>query len=250
MADWTPAPSVAAVLWQATALYPDRDKRSDGIIGDARHQAEPTSDHNPDSRGIVHAVDLTHGPYWGSPVLDCGPMVAAIIARRDPRVRYMIFQRRIISGSHGPAPWQWRPYSGVSPHLEHVHISINYDAASENDVSPWFPEDDDMSQAQVDQILGALDRLSKALSDGLANVGKQATEANNAAQLLVGVAGRPLEVQQALTAQLAGMQAQVSALAKAASGDAPVDLGAVEAAANKGAAAALADLHIVSGDHA
>lgn len=138
MSTWFPAPSVKALLDQATALYPERDRRSDGIIGDARHQAEPTSDHNPDGLGCVHAADVTHGPYWGSAQMDGHVLTNAIIARRDPRLRYMIFERRIMAGNHGPSPWVWRPYSGTSAHLEHVHVSVNYDSASENDTSPWY----------------------------------------------------------------------------------------------------------------
>lgn len=134
---WYAAPSVAALLSQATTLYPDRDKRSDGTIGDAAHQAEQ-SDHNPDSKGCVHAADVTHGPYWGNPHLDGRLLCNAIIARRDPRLKYMIFERQIMSGNAGPFPWVWRSYYGASQHLEHVHVSINYTSASENDTSPWY----------------------------------------------------------------------------------------------------------------
>lgn len=135
---WTPAASVSALFAQANAKFPGRDKRSDGTIGDARHQAEPTSDHNPDSRGIVHAGDVTHGPYWGSAAMDCRPLVEGIRTRRDPRLRYQIFQGQIMSGATGPAPWVWRSYTGSSKHMEHAHISVNYNLVGENDTSDWF----------------------------------------------------------------------------------------------------------------
>ena len=39
-------------------LYPDRDRRSDGWIADARHIAKGNSDHIPDARGIVRGLDI------------------------------------------------------------------------------------------------------------------------------------------------------------------------------------------------
>ena len=39
--------------------YPERDRRSDGWVADARHLAKGTSDHIPDSRtGIVRGLDI------------------------------------------------------------------------------------------------------------------------------------------------------------------------------------------------
>ncbi len=38
--------------------YPDRDRRSDGWIADARHLAKGNSDHIPDARGIVRGLDV------------------------------------------------------------------------------------------------------------------------------------------------------------------------------------------------
>jgi hypothetical protein len=38
--------------------YPDRDRKSDGWVADARHLAKGSSDHIPDARGIVRALDI------------------------------------------------------------------------------------------------------------------------------------------------------------------------------------------------
>lgn len=139
---WHPAPSVAAALAQATALWPNRSTRSDGIIGDAAHAARD-SDHNPDYRGIVHAFDLTHDPANG---VDCavlaerlrtaGPGTASI----DPRIRYAIWNGRIFAGPLGGRAdiGEWRPYDGRDPHTNHLHVSIGYTAAAETDTRPWW----------------------------------------------------------------------------------------------------------------
>jgi len=54
---WKPVAGVTVMRNQINKRWPDRDKRSDGVVGDLAHQARP-SDHNPDSRGYVHAVDI------------------------------------------------------------------------------------------------------------------------------------------------------------------------------------------------
>jgi len=43
---------------QIDDAFPDRDRKSDGWIGDARHAASK-SDHNPDPKtGVVRALDI------------------------------------------------------------------------------------------------------------------------------------------------------------------------------------------------
>ena len=54
---WYPVAGVTKLRDQVDNRWPKRDKRTDGIIGDAAHQARQ-SDHNPDSKGAVHALDL------------------------------------------------------------------------------------------------------------------------------------------------------------------------------------------------
>lgn len=133
-----PAPACGAVLLEASTLWPYRSRASDGICASAQHHAQnPTSDHEPDTRGIAHAVDLTHDPAHGC---DVDELLELIVARRDPRVKYLIRNRQIIrsyktSPTH-PAPWTPQPYTGPNPHTKHLHISIWTE--HENDTSPWF----------------------------------------------------------------------------------------------------------------
>ncbi len=122
---WHAAPSLLALLRQVDAMAPNRSKASDGIIGDAAHAAR-VSDHNPNTRGVVCAVDITHDPKGGC---DANRIAEALRASRDSRIHYVIWNRRIFSST--TQPWTWRTYAGESPHTEHIHISVRDDEA------PW-----------------------------------------------------------------------------------------------------------------
>jgi hypothetical protein len=114
------APAAIRALENANARWPGRKRASDGIMGDARHQAG-TSDHN-----TGNAVDVTHDPDSG-----CSGDIIAGHAIADGRVRYVIWDLRINSlDGRG-----WRPYSGAHPHTSHVHISIR--AERRDDAAPW-----------------------------------------------------------------------------------------------------------------
>ncbi|MGL4555141.1 MAG: hypothetical protein ACRC33_28580, partial [Gemmataceae bacterium] len=127
---WRPAPSVAAGLSEATRRWPNRAKTLDGTIGDAAHLARK-SDHNPDERGIVHAFDLHHDPANG---VDVAKLAAHLIAVKDARVHYLIFNHRICNSRD----WNWRPFTEGSPHVGHLHVSIKHTTEAENDVSDWW----------------------------------------------------------------------------------------------------------------
>jgi len=104
--------------------YPDRDRSSDGWIGDLRHSSRP-SDHNPDpSNGIVRATD-TDRDVSGKAKPDLMPDIAdqlRLAAKRgEKRISYIIFAGRIASSRMG---WRWRPYKGSNPHNHHLHCSF------------------------------------------------------------------------------------------------------------------------------
>lgn len=91
-------------------------------MGDAAHQARQ-SDHN-----TGDALDVTYDPERG-PDLDA--LAAALL--RDPRVHYVIWNRRIANPEiEGGA---WRAYNGTNPHTKHLHVSIY--PQSRDDLSPW-----------------------------------------------------------------------------------------------------------------
>jgi hypothetical protein len=102
--------------------YPDRDRTSDGWIGDTRHSERP-SDHNPDEQGIVRAIDVDRD-LSGKTKPDLMPDLAnqiRLCAKSDKRIAYIIFQGKIASPRMG---WRWRKYSGINPHTKHCHISF------------------------------------------------------------------------------------------------------------------------------
>lgn len=98
-------------------VNPRRDRTSDGWIGDVAHQLS-ASDHNPDSGGTVHAIDVDVD---GIPA---AKIVAFLVGRcrsgTERRLKYIIFRRTIWSASWG---WTARAYKGANPHTKHVHFS-------------------------------------------------------------------------------------------------------------------------------
>lgn len=138
---WRLAHSLTVLLAEVNAQFPHRSKKSDGGIGNAEH-ASRNSDHNPyiviteDGKkiGIVTAFDFTHDPDGG---LDSEKLAEAILATKDPRIKYVISNRKIASGADGPSPWAWRRYDGKNPHNHHVHISVEDTQKLFDNREPW-----------------------------------------------------------------------------------------------------------------
>lgn len=113
---WRLAYSLTTLRDQVNAAYPARSKISDGTIGDAAHAAEP-SDHNPNSAGVVCALDLTHNP----PYFDAHALADKLLSNRNPNLKYLISNRRITGAW---SQWRWVGYAGSNPHDKHIHISV------------------------------------------------------------------------------------------------------------------------------
>ena len=107
---------------QVDDSYSDRDRSSDGWVGDLRHTSRP-SDHNPDAEGIVRAIDIDRD-LSGKAKPDLMPDLAdqiRLAARTDKRIAYVIFNGKIASARLG---FRWRKYTGSNPHNHHCHISF------------------------------------------------------------------------------------------------------------------------------
>ena len=128
---WRVAKSLLQLRKQVDQAFPDRSKDSDGTIGDAGHSAR-TSDHNPDTDGVVKAMDITHDPDNG---VDSYRMAEELRASHDRRIKYIISNRKICSSE--VSPWNWRPYKGSNPHDKHVHISVHPHRDFYDDTTPW-----------------------------------------------------------------------------------------------------------------
>jgi hypothetical protein len=136
---WRVGASLLSLKAQLKTHAPNRKRDSDGAIGDTNHQNR-ASDHNPwvddSGMGVVTAMDITHDPEGGC---DAAALAAAIRESRDPRVKYIIWNRRICNSSPvgGVAAWAWRTYSGKSPHDHHVHVSVKSEKAAYDSQAEW-----------------------------------------------------------------------------------------------------------------
>ena len=124
------ARSLAVLRDQCNQAWPGRSTVSDGWIGDPSHSSRD-SDHNPDPNGIVRAIDITHDPGSGA---DMTELAQSLIASRDPRIKYIIWNRHIISPT--VSPWTWRAYTGTNPHDHHLHLSVVPDGRADSP-TPW-----------------------------------------------------------------------------------------------------------------
>lgn len=115
---------------QVNRRWPKRDKRSDGWIGDKAHQARK-SDHNPDRRGFVHAIDIDADLIPGNPkaskaaaqqLADELVDYAASGKPGSDRIKYVVFNDRIASGTYAKYRWKWRG-RGYG-HKHHIHVSF------------------------------------------------------------------------------------------------------------------------------
>jgi len=123
---WHLAPSLVQLRAEVNKRWPNRPKGSDGTVGNAAHAATK-SDHNPNSRNSVNAFDITY------PGVDPKVIISAV--SKHPSANYVIFNRKIYSRSSN---WKAEPYAGISPHTEHLHVSIMQSVKAENDTTPWL----------------------------------------------------------------------------------------------------------------
>lgn len=134
------ARSLVRLNHQLDLAWPMRSRRTDGYEGDRAHcpNADGTgdSDHCPNiihnDERIVTAFDATQDLANGC---DMESVTEGIRLSRDPRVKYVIWNRRIFSST--VSPWIWRAYSGENPHTTHAHFSVLNDPSYFDAESDW-----------------------------------------------------------------------------------------------------------------
>lgn len=110
---------------QIDQRWPKRDKASDGWLGDADHLTR-ISDHNADGRGLVHALDVDED-FRGSKNDNrwfADQLVTYARTRKpgSPRLKYVVYEDQIASGTYASTNWEWR--NGDYGHEIHIHTSF------------------------------------------------------------------------------------------------------------------------------
>lgn len=122
---WKPVAGITTLRKQVDERWPKRDKASDGILGDAAHAAR-TSDHNPDGRGFVHALDIDedfrgskHDNRWFADQLIA---YARMKRAGSDRLKYVVYEDQVASGTYARHFWTWR--GDHYGHKQHIHVSF------------------------------------------------------------------------------------------------------------------------------
>jgi hypothetical protein len=147
---WRVAQALLTMRAEVDRKWPDRERASDGGIGDERHALLGTaSDHNPwikdgNGIGVVRAFDIDagRGEFPTRAQDDVGDTVAEV-ARLAGRAGhpalmgggYVIYEGKIASAESNPA-WSWRTHHGDA-HESHPHISVGRKGSQYDSKSPW-----------------------------------------------------------------------------------------------------------------
>jgi hypothetical protein len=166
------------------AAYPNRDKASDGTIGDRVHQAT-RSDHNPDPDESVDAFDMDVDLRSGNDAEAIEKLKR--VFEQHPSSSYWIHNDQIALRSEG---WRRKSYAYAGPgrnkHDRHVHWNTR--ESHENSTVPWILEDDmPLTEADVKRVASAVHGQKLGKSQTTIGAAIQTTN-SNAAKLVLGQA--------------------------------------------------------------
>jgi hypothetical protein len=125
---------------QINRRWPNRDKRSDGWVSDYDHSLR-ISDHNPTGANqIVRAIDIDENlgtlSNGGTARVLANQLLdyAASGLPGSNRLKYVVYENRIASGSYRKTWWTWR--HGKWGHTAHIHISFTSYADRDGTIYP------------------------------------------------------------------------------------------------------------------
>ncbi len=124
---WRQAKSLVVLQDEVWAISPAT------TIYDIDNTPEIDSDHDPNSAGVVCAIDIMQGHG-----LDLAMIAEQVRQRENPDLKYVIYNRQIASKSSNP-PWSWRAYIGSNPHTDHIHVSVGV-GSDGHSVQPYDDE--------------------------------------------------------------------------------------------------------------
>ena len=133
---WVVVPALDEGRDQLNARFPNRDKSSDGSIGDTAHQGGASS-HNPDQSGRPEyrdgdAKDEVRARDFDADLRDPSGITMELViqhwvtlARQGKLwwVRYIIYNKRIWHKRDG---YITREYTGDNPHDKHAHVNNDF----------------------------------------------------------------------------------------------------------------------------
>jgi hypothetical protein len=142
---WRVAKCLDVLRQQLNAAYPSRSKATDGTQASPQHRLQsPNSDHNEklvNGEWVVHAMDITHDPGDG---LDCQQLFDNLIASKDRRIKYLIWNRQISN----PTVQNWAKRK-ADDHEGHLHISVYDDPHLADDTTLWDIDGPDVAVPDI-----------------------------------------------------------------------------------------------------
>jgi hypothetical protein len=128
---------------QINQRFPNRSRRSDGWIGDARHRKKGSaSQHNPDENGWVRAIDIDENmgrgrDRNGATAKELADQLVAYAGSSLPgadRILYVVYENQLASGTYRRWFWKWRG-KGYG-HTAHIHVSFTKAGDRNGDLFP------------------------------------------------------------------------------------------------------------------
>lgn len=114
--------SLQTLLGEIEYVWPHRQQNKGFVTG--YKSASNFTGHNPDSNGIAHAYDIgvdIEGDGTGLLPKDAEWLANYLRKKKNKKFSYIIYNRRIASNATN---FKWVPYKGLSPHKDHIHISV------------------------------------------------------------------------------------------------------------------------------